>query len=57
VHKDTIAAALAAAGQQGELREYGTIANTPIARKALAGKLAKPAAALRFRYHTRRANR
>jgi transposase len=48
VHKETIAVALAAAGKRGEVREYGTIANTPGALKALADKLAKSGAALRF---------
>ena len=48
VHKETIAVALAAAGKRGEVREYGTIANTPTAPKALATKLAKSGAALRF---------
>ena len=37
VHKDTIAVALAEAGKRGEVREYGKIANTPAALKALAG--------------------
>jgi transposase len=50
VHKETIAVALAAAGKRGEVREYGTIANTPGALKALADKLAKSGAALRFCY-------
>ncbi len=50
VHKETIAVALAAAGERGEVREYGTIANTPAALKALADKLAKSGAALRFCY-------
>jgi transposase len=50
VHKGTIAVALAAAGKRGEVREYGTIANTPTALKALANKLARSGAALRFCY-------
>ena len=50
VHKETIAVALAAAGTRGEVRGYGTIANTPAALKALAGKLAESGAALRFCY-------
>ena len=50
VHKETIAVALAAAGKRGEVRGYGTIANTPGALKALADKLAKSGAALRFCY-------
>ena len=41
VHKDTIAVALAEAGKRGEVREYGKIANTPAALKALAAKLAR----------------
>jgi transposase len=35
VHKDTIAVALAEPGKRGEVREYGKIANTPTALKAL----------------------
>ena len=50
VHKETIAVALAAAGKRGEVRGYGTIAHTPGALKALADKLAKSGAALRFCY-------
>jgi transposase len=50
VHKDTIAVALAAADKRGEVREYGTIANTPAALKALASKLAKSGAVLHFCY-------
>jgi transposase len=50
VHKETIAVALAAAGERGEVREYGTIANTPAALKALASKLAKSGAILSFCY-------
>src|SRR5215213_2266375 len=50
VHKETIAVALAAAGKRGEVRGYGTIANTPGALKAVADKLAKSGAALRFCY-------
>src|SRR6476620_3384956 len=50
VHKDTVAVALAAAGKRGEVREYGTIANTPAALKAVAGKLAKSGATLHFCY-------
>ncbi len=29
VHKDTIAVAVAPAGREGEVREHGTITNTP----------------------------
>src|SRR5215218_6398900 len=50
VHKETVAVALAAAGKRGEVRGYGTIANTPGALKAVADKLAKSGAALRFCY-------
>ena len=35
VHKDTIAVALAEAGVRGDVREYGKVANTPTALKAL----------------------
>ena len=41
VHKDTIAVAFAEAGKRKEVREYGKIANTPAAVKALAVKLAR----------------
>ena len=41
VHKETIAVALAAAGKRDEVREYGKIANTAAAVKALAAKLAR----------------
>jgi transposase len=50
VHKETIAVALAGASGRGEVRAYGTIANTPTALKALASKLAKSGATLRFCY-------
>src|SRR3954449_6088586 len=50
VHKETIAVALAEAGKRGEIRNYGTIANTPTALKALVGKLAKSGSTLRFCY-------
>src|SRR3954468_7380495 len=50
VHKDAIAVALAEAGKRGEVRDYGTIANTPTALKALTSKLAKSGATLRFCY-------
>ena len=55
VHKETIAVALAAAGERGEVREYGTIANTPAALAALASRLAKSGATLRFCYEAARA--
>ena len=41
VHKETIAVALAEASNRNEVREYGKIANTPAAMKALAAKLAR----------------
>lgn len=50
VHKETIAVALAEAGKRGEVREFGTIANTPAALKALTSKLARSGAALHFCY-------
>ena len=50
VHKDTIAVALGEAGKRGEVREYGKIANTPAALKALAAKLARGERDLRFCY-------
>jgi hypothetical protein len=50
VHKDTLAVSLAATGERGEVRQYGTIANTPTALKTLASKLAKSGAALHFCY-------
>ena len=50
VHKETIAVALAEAGKRSEVREYGKIANTPAALKALATKLARGGHDLRFCY-------
>ena len=50
VHKDTIAVALATAGVRGDVREYGKIANTAAAVKALATKLSRVGSALRFCY-------
>jgi transposase len=50
VHKDTIAVALAQAGKRGEVREHGKVVNTPNALKALAVKLARNGASLRFCY-------
>jgi hypothetical protein len=50
VHKETIAVALAEAGKRGEVRAYGTVANTPAAVKGLASKLARPGAPLGFCY-------
>jgi hypothetical protein len=50
VHKDTIAVALAEAGFRGEVRQHGTILNTPAALKTLAVKLARTGRDLRFCY-------
>jgi transposase len=50
VHKDTIAVALAEMGIRGEVRGYGKIANTPVAVKTLATKLASRHGELRFCY-------
>jgi len=50
VHKDTIAVALAEAGRRSEVREYGEIAHTPSALKALATKLSRGGSELRFCY-------
>jgi len=50
VHKDTIAVAVAETGLRGEVREYGKIANTPAALKALAAKLGRGGSKLRFCY-------
>ena len=50
VHKDTIAVALAEAGVRGDVREYGKVANTPAAVKALAAKLSRTGSELRFCY-------
>ena len=50
VHKDTIAVALAEAGGGKDVREYGKIANTPAALKALAAKLSRAGNELRFCY-------
>jgi transposase len=48
VHKDTIAVALADSGIRSDVREYGKVANTPAALKALAAKLARGGRGLRF---------
>src|SRR3954454_24157800 len=53
VHKETIAVAWAAAAKRGEVRDYGTIANTPTALKALASKLARSGATLHLCYEGR----
>ena len=50
VHKDTITVALAETGKRGEVREYGKIANTPTALKALAAKLSRVGNEFRFCY-------
>ena len=50
VHKDTIAVALAEAGAQKDVREYGKIANTAMALNALAAKLSRAGSELRFCY-------
>src|ERR1700759_1791344 len=50
VHKDTIAVAAAERGNRGDIRRYGTIANTPAALRSLAAKLRHNGAALHFCY-------
>src|ERR1700683_445055 len=50
VHKNTIAVAVAEAGLRKEVRDYGTIANTPAALKKLIAKLACTGHELRFCY-------
>src|SRR3954447_5951829 len=50
VHKDTIAVAVAEMGNRGEVREYGKIANTPVALKTLVAKLGRGGRKLRFCY-------
>jgi len=50
VHKEAIAVALAEAGKRNEVRQYGKIANTPAAMKALVAKLAHNGHELRFCY-------
>ena len=50
VHKDTIAVALAETSGRQDVREYGKIANTPAALKALAAKLSRGGSELRFCY-------
>jgi transposase len=50
VHKDTIVVALAEMGVRGEVREYGKIAHTSAAVKALTTKLASRHGELRFCY-------
>ena len=48
MHKDTIAVALAEAGGREDVREYGKIANTPAALKALAAKLSRAGSGFGF---------
>ena len=55
VRKDTIAVAAAEPGKRGEVREYGKIANTPAALRALVAKLTRGGNALRFCYEVGRA--
>ena len=50
MHKDTIAVALPEAGVRGDVREYGKVANTPAAMKALAANLSRVGSVLRFCY-------
>src|SRR5271155_1037613 len=50
VHKNTIAVALAETGVRSDVREYGKIANTLTAVKALAAKLSRVGSELRFCY-------
>ena len=50
VHKETIAVAFAEAGKWNEVREYGKIANTPAAVKALVAKLTRNGHELRSCY-------
>jgi transposase len=50
VHKNTIAVAVAESGLRKEVRDYGTIANTPTALKKLITKLASTGHELRFCY-------
>ena len=50
VHKETIAVALAEAGKRNEVCQYGKVANTPAAMKALVVKLARNGHELRFCY-------
>ena len=48
VHKETIAVAVAEGGKRGEVRDRGTIKNTPAALRALMAKLAAGGSDLRF---------
>ena len=53
VHKETISVALADAGERGEARVYGEIANRPDALKKLISRLAGDGRGLRFCYADR----
>ena len=50
VHKNTIAVAVAESGLRNDVRDYGTIVNTPAALKKLIVKLASTGHELRFCY-------
>ncbi|GAA0313501.1 hypothetical protein GCM10009087_24720 [Sphingomonas oligophenolica] len=50
VHKDTIAVAVAEDDKRSEVREHGTIANTPAAMTKLLGKLGGPGIELHICY-------
>jgi transposase len=50
VHKDGIVVAVAEGGVRGEVRDYGRIANTPVALRRLARKLSQQGVRLRFCY-------
>lgn len=50
VYKDTIAIAAAEPGKRGEVREYGKIANTPVALRTLEPKPMRGGDTLRFCY-------
>jgi transposase len=50
VHKETSVVARAEAGERGEVRAHGEIADTPTALKALVSRLARSSAVLRFCY-------
>ncbi|SHF42122.1 Transposase [Acidocella aminolytica 101 = DSM 11237] len=50
VHNNAIAVAVAESGLRKEVRDYGTIANTPTALKKLISKLARSGHELRFCY-------
>ena len=52
VHKDKIVVASAEASLRGEVRQHGTIPNTPSALKAVTARLAKQGAAVLLRGRT-----